>query len=126
MTSNILVSGSAGDMIQQLAASARMDNIPDDPTLSSEIATIVDSVPGLAALSEADRRAATGALMVDIMWGDPDNEAVPGGPHIVRRRAEWVLTAAGRAPLADPQAVSDALHATADALELADLMRGKR
>lgn len=123
MTSTQLISGSAGDMIQQLAASAGMTTA-SDPTLWSEIAAVADSVPELAALSVADRRAAMGTVMVDLNWGDPEDDAVPGGPHIIRRRAEKILAPNGRGPLADPQRVAEALCAAADAFELADLSKG--
>lgn len=125
MTKVNFVTGSVGDMIQQLASGVGMDNTPGDPTLFAEIAAAVDSVPGMASLSVPDRRAAAAAIMMDLSWGDPNNEEVPGGPHIIRRRAEWVLTSVGRGQLADPKGVSAALHAAADALELTELTGGQ-
>lgn len=120
-----LVTGTVGDMIGQLAAGVGMDGGPDDPMLFPEIQAVVDSVPALARLTLTDRRHAAVAILADLCWGDPHNEHVPGGPHIIRRRAEWVLTSAGRGQLADPQEVSAALHAAADALELAELTGGQ-
>lgn len=118
-----LVTGTVGDMILQLAAGVGVDGGPDDPTLFTEIQSVLDSVPTLTALSLADRRAAAGAILADLFWGDANNEDVPGGPHVIRRRAEWVLTPQGRQPLRDPRGVSRALNDAADALELDELTR---
>ncbi len=119
-------------MIQQLAAWVDLKSPggpyppTDDEHVFIDLAAILDGVPELANLSLQDRRAAAAKIMFALSFGDPNDDSVPGGPHIIRRQAEWILTEDGAAPLADPQSVSAALHATADAIELADLTRSQR